>query len=186
MESELVSGCNVKYGCGGLLWFFWPIMQIFFLWAYCFVLFSWVKVKVKWSRYRPGAAQRVGRSIALLFHDRDTRSGWVVSSTSWPHFNPGKDPVPILQEAGWAPEPVWTGGKSRPYRDSIEDRKARSSVTILTELPGIFLGNDLYSFLFYFKLTFVSFYLYVFAVLYLVFAMLSWCIWLGRDFCLFH
>ena len=24
-------------------------------------------------------------------------------------FNPGEDPVPILQEAGWAPGPVWTG-----------------------------------------------------------------------------
>jgi len=22
---------------------------------------------------------------------------------------PGKEPVPILQEAGWAPGPVWTG-----------------------------------------------------------------------------
>ena len=30
------------------------------------------KVKVKWSRYRPGVAQRVGRGIALLFHDRGT------------------------------------------------------------------------------------------------------------------
>jgi len=26
----------------------------------------------------------------------------------------GKDLVPIVQEAGWAPGPVWTGGKSRP------------------------------------------------------------------------
>jgi hypothetical protein len=25
-----------------------------------------------------------------------------------PHFTPGKDPVPIVQEAGWAPGPVWT------------------------------------------------------------------------------
>ena len=25
------------------------------------------------------------------------------------HFTSGKDPVPILQEAGWAPRPVWTG-----------------------------------------------------------------------------
>ena len=33
-------------------------------------------VKVKCSRYRPGVAQRVGRGIALLFHDRDTRR-WV-------------------------------------------------------------------------------------------------------------
>jgi len=31
-----------------------------------------------------------------------------------------------LQEAGWAPWPVWTGGKSRPHRDSIPDRPARS------------------------------------------------------------
>jgi len=69
-----------------------------------------VYVKVKISRYRPGVAQRVGRGIALLFHDRSTRRGWVPSSTPRPHFTPGKDPVPILQEAGWAPGPVWTGG----------------------------------------------------------------------------
>ena len=25
---------------------------------------------------------------------------------------PGKDPVPILQEAGWAPEPVWTDAEN--------------------------------------------------------------------------
>ena len=42
------------------------------------------------------------------------------------HFTPGKDPVPILQEAGLAPGPVWMGGKSRPHRDSILDRPARS------------------------------------------------------------
>jgi len=85
-----------------------------------------VKLKVKWSRYIPDVAQRVGRDIALLFHDRGTRRGWVVSSTPWLHFTPGKDPVPILQEAGWAPGPVRTGGKSRPHRDSIPDRPARS------------------------------------------------------------
>jgi len=60
----------------------------------------------------------------------------MVSSTPRPHFTPGKDPVPIVQEAGWAPGPVWTGGKSLPYRDSIPDRPARSSVVIPTELPG--------------------------------------------------
>ena len=75
-------------------------------------LVTYLKVKVKWSRYRPGVAQRVGRGIALLLHDRGTRRGWVVSSTPRPHFTPGKDPVPIVQEAGWAPGPVWTGGKS--------------------------------------------------------------------------
>ena len=44
-----------------------------------------------------------GRGIALLFQDRGTRRGLVVSSTPRPHFTPGKDPVPILQEAEWAP-----------------------------------------------------------------------------------
>ena len=39
---------------------------------------------------------------------------------------PRQDPVPILHEAGWAPEPVWLGGKSRPHRDSIPDCPARS------------------------------------------------------------
>jgi len=66
------------------------------------------------SRYRPGVAQKVGRGIALLYHDHGTRKGWVVSSTPWPHFTLGKDPVPILQEAAWAPGPVWTDRKSRP------------------------------------------------------------------------
>jgi len=51
-------------------------------------------------------AQRLGRVIALLFHDRGTRRGWVVSSIPRPHCTPEKDPVPILQEAEWASGPV--------------------------------------------------------------------------------
>jgi hypothetical protein len=35
-------------------------------------------------------------------------------------FTPGKDPVPILQEAGWAQGPVWIGAENlAPHRDSI-------------------------------------------------------------------
>ena len=81
---------------------------------------------MKWSRYRPGVAQRAGRGIALLFHDRGTRRGWVVSSTTRSHFTPGKDPLPILQEAGWVPGLVWASGKSRPHRYSMPDRSTRS------------------------------------------------------------
>ena len=33
------------------------------------------KVKLKCSHYRPSVAQRVGRGIALLFHDHGTRRG---------------------------------------------------------------------------------------------------------------
>jgi len=75
-------------------------------------------INVKWSRYRPGVAQRMGRGIALLFHDHGTRKGWVVSSTPRLHFTPGKEMVPIVQEAGRAPGPVWTGSSPlglQPY-----------------------------------------------------------------------
>ena len=94
-------------------------------------------------------AQRVGRGIALLFHDRGTRNGWVVSSTPRPHFTPGKDSVPILQEAGRASGPVWTGGKSRPHRDSIPDRPARSQSLYRLSYPShkflnytLFINNE--------------------------------------------
>ena len=62
----------------------------------------------------PVVAQRVGKGIVLLFHDHSTRRGRVVSSTPRPYFIPRKDPVPIVQEARWAPGSVWMGGKSRP------------------------------------------------------------------------
>jgi hypothetical protein len=94
------------------------------------------EIKVKWSRYRPDVAQRVGTGIALLFLDCDTRRGWVVSSTPRPHFNPGKDPVPILQEAGWAPGSVWTGKKSRPHQDLIPDHPAHSQLLYRLSYPA--------------------------------------------------
>ena len=81
-------------------------------------------------------AQRVGRGIALLFQEHGTRRGWVVCSTPRLYLTPGKDLVPILQEDGWATGPVWKDGKSRPTGIRSPDRPARSSVAILTELPG--------------------------------------------------
>jgi len=57
--------------------------------------------KVKWSRHRPGLPQSMGRGIALLFHDRGTRRGWVVSSTPRPHFTPrGKTRYPLYRRLG--------------------------------------------------------------------------------------
>ena len=95
-----------------------------------------IKVKVQWSRCSPGVTQRVGRGIALLFHGRGTRRGWGVSSTPQLHFTPGIDPVPIVQEAGWAPGPVWTGGKSQPHQDSILDHPARSQSLYRLSYPA--------------------------------------------------
>jgi len=94
------------------------------------VLSSYVK-KVKWSRCRPGVTQRVGRGIALLFHDRGTRRGWVVSSTPRPHFTPGRDPIPVVQKDGWAPGPVWTGENLVPT--GIRSRTVQSVVSRYTD-----------------------------------------------------
>ena len=52
---------------------------------------------------------RGSRGIALPFLYHGTRRGWGVSVTPRPLFTPGKDPVPIVQEAGWAPGLVWAG-----------------------------------------------------------------------------
>jgi hypothetical protein len=43
------------------------------------------------------------------------------------HFTAGKDPVPILKEAGWAPRPVWTGVENlAPTGIRSPDHPARS------------------------------------------------------------
>jgi len=52
--------------------------------------------------------------------------GWEGQPHAPAASTPGKDPIPIVQEAWWAPGPVWTGGKSRPHWDSNLDRPIRS------------------------------------------------------------
>ena len=57
-------------------------------------------------------AHRRIRGIALFFLDHDTRRGWGVSVTIRPFFTPGKDTVLIVEEAGCAQGPVWTGAEN--------------------------------------------------------------------------
>jgi hypothetical protein len=72
-------------------------------------------------------AHRGSRGIALLFHDNGIRRGWGVSVTPRPLFTPGKEPVPIVQEAGWAPGPVCTSAENlAPTGIWSPDRPARS------------------------------------------------------------
>ena len=50
---------------------------------------------------------------------------------------PGKDPVPIVQEAGWAPGPVWTGaGNLVPTGIRSPDRSASSESLYRLSYPG--------------------------------------------------
>ena len=78
-----------------------------------------IKVKVKCTLVQ-----------ALRLHTGPRRGeGWGVSVTPRPLFTPGKDPVPIVQEAGWAPGPVWTGTENlAPTGIRSPDRPARSQL----------------------------------------------------------
>ena len=65
--------------------------------------------------------------------------GW---STPRPgRFTPGKDPVPVVQEAGWAPGPVWMGAENLAPHTGIRspDRPARSESLYRLSYPGPYL-----------------------------------------------
>ena len=72
-------------------------------------------------------ARKGSRGITLFFHDHGTRWGCGVSVTPRPLFTSGKEPVPTVQEAGWAPAPVWTGAENLALTGiRSPDRPARS------------------------------------------------------------
>ena len=57
---------------------------------------------------------------------------------------PGKDPVPIVQEAGWASGTVWTGTESfSPSGIQTPDREARSESLYRLSYPGQFRAHIL-------------------------------------------
>ena len=55
----------------------------------------------------------------------------------WPLFTPGKDPVPIAQEAGWAPGPVWTDAENLALTGvQSPDRPANSQSVYRLRYPA--------------------------------------------------
>jgi hypothetical protein len=89
-----------------------------------------VLLKLKLPHYTPW--RRLGESSysSYSFLTSALDRGWVVSGTPRPYFAPGKGPpVPVVQEARWAPEPVWTQRLEENPFASARDRTlmARSS-----------------------------------------------------------
>jgi len=112
-----------------------------------FVPYQWaLKKKVKWSSaplYRHwGSAQAVqpigGVEVQLYsFLTTALEGGWGVSVTPRSLFTPGKDPVPIVQEAGWAPGPVWNGAEYFALTGiRSPDRPARSQSLYRLSYPA--------------------------------------------------
>jgi len=56
---------------------------------------------------------------------------------------PGKDPVPIVQEAGWAPGPVWIGAENlAPNGIRSPDLPTRSESLYRLCYPRLFLFSS--------------------------------------------
>ena len=102
--------------------------------------------------YRPYGlctAYRGSKVIALLFLTTALEGGEESASRPGRSLPPGKTPVPIVQEAGWVPRPVWTG----------EENFAPPAFDPRTVQPVASRYTD------YVTLPFVLFYLYMISVL---------------------
>ena len=95
-----------------------------------------LKKKAKWPRYRPGVAQRAGRGIALLFHDRGTRRGDWLASRLGRTLPPGKTRYPFYRRlggpqgrSGWGEYLVLTAIRSRTVQPVVSRYNLRTIIT---------------------------------------------------------
>ena len=60
---------------------------------------------------------------------------WVVNATLRPLYPQERDPLLNVQEAGFAPGPVWTGAENLAFAEiRFEDRLARSDLITQTDV----------------------------------------------------
>jgi hypothetical protein len=55
------------------------------------------------------------------------------SASPWPLFIPGKEPVPIIQEAVWALGPVWTGAENLAPPPEFDSRTVQPIASRYTD-----------------------------------------------------
>ena len=78
-------------------------------------------------------------------------------------FTPGEDPVPIVQEDGWAPGPVWTGAENlastwirsldRPAHSQSDSEKSHhNNKPCVKEIVNVHPIRGFVDFLFHFQL----------------------------------
>ena len=106
------------------------------LWAHPILHISTIRVKnkrvnVKWSRYRPGVAQRVGRDIALPFHDRSTRRGEWSAARPGRTLPPGKTRYPFYRRLG-GPQ-GWSGRAENLFPTGIRSRTVQLVISRYTD-----------------------------------------------------
>jgi len=86
------------------------------------------------------AVRPIGGVEVQLYSFMTTALEWGEGSASRPgrSLPRGKDPVPIVQEAGWAPGPFWTGAENlAPTGIRSLDRPARSQSLYRLSYPAL-------------------------------------------------
>ena len=89
-------------------------------------------VMVKVISLHAKQTQRGCGGLSLSILDPGARRWWMVSFTTWPFQPQEKDPVYIVQEAGWASVLVWMCPENPTLTGiRVTDRPARSKPTRL-------------------------------------------------------
>ena len=110
------------------------VPHIYIWWIIKFFIFKGKKVKVKCTlvqalRLCTGRTAHRGTMALDVCEGSASRPGRFLP--------PGKDPIPIVQEAGWAPGPVWTGAENlAPTGIRSPDRPARSQSLYRLSYPA--------------------------------------------------
>jgi hypothetical protein len=84
-------------------------------------------------------AHRGSRGIAVFCFNLGSRWWWVVNAMPWQLYPlpPERDPVPIEQEVGWAPGPVWMGAVNLALTAiRSPDSQARSELLCRLRYPS--------------------------------------------------
>ena len=63
--------------------------------------------------------------------------GWMVNATAWLHYPQEKEPVPIVEEAGWAASSIWFGAENlTPIGIRSPDCPASRYTVIVCRIQG--------------------------------------------------
>jgi len=88
--------------------------------------------------------------------------GWMVSTTPR-RFTPRKDTVPTIQEAGWAPGPVWTVAKNL-VPTGLDPRTVQPGASRYTDWAIQALWNYIYIYVHIYLIFTSDLYIYICAV----------------------
>lgn len=77
-----------------------------------------------------------GEAVTSLYPYTSFAQKWGMWPTPRPnHFTPGTDPVPIVQDVGWASEPLWRAQILPPRGFTPSNPRQVTALTVLSQLP---------------------------------------------------